>query len=45
MTDQEKLNRIAELKELIVKKKADYDYYKAAQLAFKLIINGTYGYF
>lgn len=45
LTDQEKLNRIEELKELIAKKKGEYDYYKAAQLAFKLIINGSYGAF
>lgn len=45
MTDQEKLNRIEEIKKILIEKKNSYDYYKAAQLAFKLIINGSYGGF
>jgi DNA polymerase elongation subunit (family B) len=45
MTDQEKINRISELKILIDKSKNDYNYFKASQLGFKLIINGSYGAF
>lgn len=42
---QEKLNRIEELKKGIILAEQNYNYYKAMQLAFKLIINGSYGAF
>ena len=45
MDDRAKKLRIQELEELITKKKADRDYYKAMQLALKLTLNGTYGAF
>lgn len=45
MDDREKKKRILELTELMAKKKADRDYYKAMQLALKLTLNGTYGAF
>jgi hypothetical protein len=45
MDDREKRQRLNELRELIDKKKKEKDYYKAMQLAYKLILNGTYGAF
>jgi len=45
MDDREKKQRINELKKLIDQKKSERDYYKAMQLALKLVINGTYGAF
>jgi len=45
MTDSEKRKRIEELKEKINKVKGEHDYYKAMQLALKLVLNGTYGAF
>ena len=45
MDDREKKLRIKELKEIIAKKTAEKDYYKAMQLALKLTLNGTYGAF
>ncbi|MDY0270855.1 DNA polymerase domain-containing protein [Trichloromonas sp.] len=45
MDDREKRQRINELKKLIEQKKGEKDYYKAMQLALKLVINGTYGAF
>lgn len=45
MDDREKRERINELKKIIDKKRAERDYYKAMQLALKLVINGTYGAF
>jgi DNA polymerase elongation subunit (family B) len=43
MTIKEKKQRLQELKIQIDKKKAEKDYFKAMQLALKLILNGTYG--
>lgn len=40
-----KLEKYFELKNKITKKKAEYDYNKAMQLALKLVLNGTYGAF
>jgi len=45
MDDREKRQKINELKKLIEQKKGEKDYYKAMQLALKLVINGTYGAF
>jgi len=45
MDDREKKQRINELKILIDNKKKEKDFAKAMQLAFKLVINGTYGSF
>lgn len=45
MDDRELKQRIRELEEKISKKKAEKDYFKAMQLALKLVINGTYGAF
>lgn len=45
MDDREKKLRIKELEELISKKKAEKDYYKAMQLSLKLVLNGSYGAF
>jgi DNA polymerase elongation subunit (family B) len=45
MTDGEKLKKIKTLEKKISETKARYDYYKAMQLAYKLILNGTYGAF
>jgi DNA polymerase elongation subunit (family B) len=45
MNDGDIKTRIRELEQLITKKKAEKDYYKAMQLAFKLVLNGSYGAF
>jgi DNA polymerase elongation subunit (family B) len=45
MDDREKRQRVNELKILIDNKKREKDYFKAMQLALKLVINGTYGAF
>jgi DNA polymerase elongation subunit (family B) len=45
MTDAEKKEKKAFLKEEIRKAEFDYYYYKALQLALKLVLNGTYGAF
>jgi hypothetical protein len=45
MTDVEKREKIAQLKEEIRKAEFDYNYYNAIQLAWKLIMNGSYGAF
>lgn len=45
MTDAEYKNKVAELKEAIRKAEFDYNYYNAIQLAWKLIMNGSYGAF
>jgi DNA polymerase elongation subunit (family B) len=43
MSKEEKLKRIAELKEEIIKTKSLINYYNAMQSAKKLILNGSYG--
>lgn len=45
MTQEEREQRIIELKKKIEQTKAEYDRAKAMQLALKLVINGTYGAF
>ncbi len=40
-----KLEKYFEVKKKVIDKKAEYDYYKAMQLALKLVLNGTYGAF
>lgn len=45
MDDRELKQKIKDLENKISKKKAEKDYYKAMQLALKLVINGTYGAF
>jgi len=45
MTDAEKRKRIEKLKKKISEVKAEHDFYKAMQLALKLVLNGTYGAF
>jgi DNA polymerase elongation subunit (family B) len=42
---QEKKIKLEELKKQISKTQSDYDYYKALQLALKIVLNGTYGAF
>lgn len=45
MDDRQRKLRIKELEVLISKKKSEKDYYKAMQLALKLVLNGSYGAF
>lgn len=45
MTHHEKLKMIQELKAKIEKVTKEKDYYQSLQLAYKLILNGTYGCF
>ena len=45
MTDSEKRKRIEELKKQIEETQKDSHYYKAMQLALKLVLNGSYGAF
>lgn len=45
MTKEERLNKIAELKEQAKEYKRLSDYYNAMQLALKKVLNGTYGAF
>jgi len=45
MDDRERKLRIKELEGLISKKKGEKDYFKAMQLALKLVLNGSYGAF
>jgi len=45
MTESEKRIKINELKEKLIKVKAERDYAKAMQLALKLVLNGSYGAF
>lgn len=45
MTDADKLKRIKVLEKKIQETKTKYDQYKGLQLAYKLILNGTYGAF
>lgn len=45
MTDGEKRKRIEELKKEMTKVKADHDFFKAMNLALKLVLNGSYGAF
>lgn len=45
MTQEEREQKILELKKKIEQTKAEYDRAKAMQLALKLVINGTYGAF
>lgn len=43
--DKARKARIEELREKISEKKREYDYHNAMQLAFKLVLNGSYGAF
>ena len=45
MTNEEKKNRLRELKLEAAKVKQEIDYYNALQLALKLVLNGSYGAF
>jgi len=45
MTESEKIKKVKELKEKLIKVKAEHDYYKALQLGLKLVLNGSYGAF
>ena len=45
MTNEEKKNRLRELKLDAAKVKQEIDYYNALQLALKLVLNGSYGAF
>lgn len=43
LTYEEKIARVTELKKLIYKVERDYDYYKALNMSFKLVMNSSYG--
>lgn len=45
MSESERINYLKELDKEIDKTYGEYNYYKAMQLALKLVINGTYGAF